>query len=76
MQQIPDIEKTDSKEKISCLKKTMNKGRRKLLVIFKTDTDNLNFIMYHYRNNLHLKDNTVDLKLTDYQMLLAERVYL
>ena len=38
MQQMPDIEKTDSKEKISCLKWTKYNGRRKVCVNFKTDT--------------------------------------
>ena len=39
MQQLPDIEKTDSKEEISCLKWTIYNGRRKLCVNFQTDTD-------------------------------------
>ena len=41
-----------------------------------TDTDKLNIVVYRYRNNLLLKDEEVDLKLTEYQSLLAERVYL
>ena len=41
-----------------------------------TDTDKLNFVVHPYRNNLYLKDNEVDLKLTEYQYLLAKRVYL
>ena len=43
---------------------------------FQTDTDKLNNVVYRYRNNLHLKDNEVDLKVTEYQSLLAKRVYL
>ena len=76
MQQLPDIEKTDSKKEISCLKWTKYNGRRKVCVNFQTDTDNLNIVVYRYRNNFHLKDNKLDMKLTEYQSLLAKRVYL
>ena len=76
MQQLPDIGKTDSKEEISCLKWTIYDGRRKVCVNFQTDTDKLNIVVYRYRNNLYLKDNEVDLKLTENQSLLAKRVYL
>ena len=72
MQQLPDIEKTDSKEEISCLKWTIYNGRRKVCVNFQTDTDKLNIVVYRYRNNLYLKDNEVDLKLTEYQSFLAK----
>ena len=76
MQQLPDIEKSDSKEEISCLKWTIYNGRRKVCVNFQTDTDKLNIAVYRYRNNLYLKDKEVDLQLTEYQSLLAKRVYL
>ena len=76
MQQLPDIEKTDSKEEISCLKWTIYNGRRKVCVNFQTDTDKLNIVVYRYRNNLYLKDNEVDLKLIEYQSLLAKLIYL
>ena len=76
MQQMPDIEKADSKEEISCLKWTIYNGRRKVCVNFQTDTDKLNSFVYRYRNNLYLKDNEVDLKLTEDQTLLAKRAYL
>ena len=56
MQQLPDIEKTDSKEEISCLKWAIYNGRRKVYVNFLTDTDKLNIVVYRYRNNLFLKD--------------------
>ena len=65
MQQLPDIEKTDSKAEISCLKWTIYNGRRKACVNFHTDKDKLNIAVYRYRNNLYLKDNEVDLKLTE-----------
>ena len=42
---------------------------------FQTETDKLNIVVYRYRNNLNLKDNEVDLKLTEYQSLLAKRIY-
>ena len=76
MQQLPDSEKTYSKEEVSCLKWTVYNGRRKVCVNFQTDTDNLNFVVYCYRNSSYLKDNEVILKLTEYQSALAKRVYL
>ena len=66
MQRLPDIEKTDSKEEISRLKWTMYNGRKKVCVNFHTDTDNLNIVVYRYRNSLYLKDNEIDLNLTEY----------
>ena len=75
MQQLPDIGKTDFKNETSCLKWTIRNGRKKVCVNFETDTDNLNIDVYRYRTNLHLKDNEVDIKLTEYQSLLAKRVY-
>ena len=65
MQQLPDIEKTDSKEEISCLKWKIYNGRRKVCVNSQIDTDKLNFVVYRYRNSLYLKDNEVDLKMTE-----------
>ena len=76
MQQLPDIEKTDSKEEICCLKWTIYNGRRKVCGNFQTDTDKLNIVVYRYRKNLYLKDNEVILKLSQYESLLAKRVYL
>ena len=75
-QQIPDIEKADSKDQISCLKWTFYNGRRKICINFQTDTDKVNIVVYRYRNITYLKDTEVDLKLTEYKQLLAERVYL
>ena len=76
MQQLPDIEKVDSKEEISCLKWAIYIGSRKIYVNFQTDTDKLNIVVYRYRNYLYLKDKELDQKLTQYQSLLANRVYL
>ena len=76
MQKLPDVEKTDSKEEISCIKWTIYNGRRKVWVNFQTDTDKLIIVVYRYWNKLYLKDNEVDMKLTEYQTLLAKRVYL
>ena len=76
MQLLPDIEKTDSKDEISCLNLTLYNDRRKVCVKLQTDTDKLNNAVYRYRNNLYLKDNEVDLELTEYQSLQAKRVYL
>ena len=51
-------------------------GRRKVCVIFKTDTDNLNIVVYRYPNNLYIKEDEIVLNLTEYQLLMAKRVYL
>ena len=74
-QQLPDIEKSDSKDEISCLKWTIYNGR-KVCINFQTDTDKVNIVVYRYRNNTYLKDTEMDLKLTEYKKLLAKRVYL
>ena len=76
MQQMPDLEKTDSKKEIFRRRWTLYNGRRKVCANFQTDTDKLNVVVYHYRNSLYLNDDEVDLKITEYQSLLAKRVYL
>ena len=75
-QQLPDIEKADSKHEISCLKWTIYSGRRKVCINFQTDTDKVNIVVYRYRNNTYLKDTEMDLKLTEYKKILGNRVYL
>ena len=75
-QQMPDIEKVDSKDEISCLKWTIYNGRRKVCINFQIDTDKVNIVVYRYRNNTYLKDTEMDLKLTEYKIILAKRVYL
>ena len=40
----------------------------------KTNTDKLKFVLCRYRNNMYLKYNESDLKLTEHQTLLTERV--
>ena len=74
-QQLPDIEKVDSKDEISCLKWTIYKGRRKVCINFQTDADKVNTVVYRYRNNTYLKDTEMDLILSEYKKLLAKRVY-
>ena len=73
-QQLPDIEKTDSRDEISCVKWTIYNGRRKVCINFQTDTDKVNIVVYRYRNSTYLKDTEMDLKLTEYKKLLAKRV--
>ena len=51
MQQLPEIEKVDAENEISCLKWTIYNVRRKVVISFKTDTDKLNIVVYRYRNN-------------------------
>ena len=75
-QQLPDIEQSDSRDEISCLKWTIYNGRRKVCNNFQTDTDKVNIVVYRYRNNTYLKDTEMELKLTEYKKLLAKRVYL
>ena len=45
-QQMPDIEKTNSKEEISRPKRTTYNGRRKVCVHFQTDAYKLNIVVY------------------------------
>ena len=75
-QQLPDIEKVDSKDEIFCLNWTIYNGRGKICINFQTDTDKVNIVVYRYRNSTFLKDTEIDLKLTEYKKLLAKRVYL
>ena len=76
MQHLPDIEKSVSKEEISCLKWTMYNGRKKVCANFQIYTDKPNFDVYRYRNSLYLKDDAIDLNLTELQMLSAKRFFL
>ena len=76
IEQLPDIEKGDSKDETSCLKWTIYNGRRKVCINFQTDIDKVNIVVYRYRNSTYLKDTEMDLKLTEYIKLLAKRVYL
>ena len=73
--QLPNIEKVDSKDEISCLEWTIHNGRRKVCINFQTDTDKVNIVVYRYRTFTYLKDTEMDLKLTEYKKLFARRVY-
>ena len=75
MQQLPEIEKMDSENEISCLKWTIY-NERKVCIGFKTDKDKLNIVVYRYRNNTYVKDTEMELKLIEYEKLLSKRVYL
>ena len=44
--------------------------------LIQTDSENLNDVVYRYRNKVYLKDKESNLKLREYQFLLAKRVYL
>ena len=76
MQQLPEIEKVDSRNEIFCLKWTIYNGRRNVCINFKTDMDNLNIVVYRHRDCAYVKDTEMELKLNEYQKLLAKRVYL
>ena len=76
-QQLPDIEKVDSKDEISCLKWTIHNGRRKVCINFQTDADKVNIVVYRYRNNTYLKDTEMDLKLSEYKKPLGtQNIYM
>ena len=75
-QQLPDIGKVDSTEEMSCLKSTTYNGRRKICINFQADTDKVNIVVYRYRNNTCLKDTEMELNLTEYEKLLAQRLHL
>ena len=75
-QQLPDIEKVDSTDEISCLKWTIYNGGTKVCINFQTHRDKVNIVVYRYRNSTYLKDTEMDLKLTENKKLLAKRVYL
>ena len=44
-QQLPDIERSDSTDEISCLKWTIYNGRRNVCINFQTDTDKVNIVV-------------------------------
>ena len=48
---------------------------RKVYIDFKADTGRLLIVVFRYWKSLYLKDKEVDLKLTEYQSLLAKRVF-
>ena len=76
MQQLPEIEKVDSRNEIFCLQWTIYNGRRKVCISFKTDKGKLNIVVYRNRKNTQVKDNDMELKLTEYEKPLSKRVYL
>ena len=75
-QQLPDIEKSDSRDEISGLKWTIYNGKTKICINFQTDTYKVNIVVYRYRKNTYLKDTEKDLNMTEYKKLLAKRAYL
>ena len=76
MQQLPEIEKVDSKNASSCLKWTIYDGGRKVCKSFKTDLDKLKILVYRYRNNTYVKDIEMELKLTENEKFLSKPVFL
>ena len=75
-QQLPHIEKVDSKAEVPRSKWTAYIGGRKVCINFQTDTDKVNIVVYRYRNNTYLKKTEMELKLTEYEKFVAKRVYL
>ena len=72
-QQLPEIEKVDSKNEISCLKLGIIQREKKS---FQTDMDKLNIVVYRYRNKTYVKDSEMELKMTEYEKLLSKQIYL
>ena len=66
-QQLPDIEKADSRDEIFCLKWTIYNGRRKVCINFQTDTDKVNVVVYRFQNNAFIKDTEMELNLPEYK---------
>ena len=48
IQHLPEIDKMDSKNQISCPKWTRYNGRMEARISFKTDIDKLNIVVYRY----------------------------
>ena len=74
LQQLPELKQCE--DEISCLKWTIYNSRRKICVGFQTDTDEVDIVVYRYRNITYLKDTESEVKLTEYKTLLAKRLYL
>ena len=62
------------KKKFACLYWTKYSGRIKVYVNFKTDSHKFSLVVYRYGNDFYLKDEEVKRKLTEYFMLLVNRV--
>ena len=76
MQHLPELKKTDPQEKASSPQLTLHNGRRKVYVNPKNDTDTADFVVYHYRSSLCLKDEEAEFSLTAQQKFLTKRAYL
>ena len=50
-------------------------GEGKVCICLKTYMDKLNIVVYRYRNNTYVKDNEMELKLTEYEKALSKQVY-
>ena len=75
MQQLPHLEKTDSQEGISCLKWTIDIGKKKYVYTSRLMQNNW-LLSYCYWNKIYLKDYENDLRLTEIQSLVVQPVYL
>ena len=75
MQHLPDNDKTDSKNKICRLERTIYKSRSNVCVDYQTDTGNVNIVVYSYQNKTYQKCSEFELKTTDYEKLPSKRVF-
>ena len=73
MQQLEEVKKFDSENKISCLRWINFNGRSKICVFCKTDTDYVGTTVYQYRNDMYMKDSDIELKATHYNALLQKK---
>ena len=76
IQQLPEIGKFDSENKVSCLRWIIFDGRRKVCVFSKTDTDYVGITVYRYRINMYMNFSDTELKATEYNTLLQKIKYL
>ena len=59
-----------------CLKWTVHNGGRRVCKSYQTDTDEINIVVNQHRNNKYLKVSEFELKVTGYEKLHSERLYL
>ena len=76
LQQLPEIEMTDTEGKFFFRNGQCENSRRKYVQRSRQDSDKLSIVVYRGRNKLYLKDSEIDLHLTENHRLFARRVYL
>ena len=75
IQELPEVGKFDSENEISCLRWIIFNGRTKVCVFCKTDTVYVGIMVYRYHNNIYMTDSDIELKATEYNILLQQKKY-